>query len=139
MTAAKLEKEAKAVVEVKVPIFQRLEIIKEPKVNYQSLMNNYKGSREIILEDSLIIKVLSNEKWYLRLNNKNLNSTVLIKLSEQSQSEWQNLNLTTAKFKGEKGLQKLEFDLKFILDQSDRIVVDSLGLDLRHSLNPILY
>ncbi|TDO85240.1 hypothetical protein DFR79_1186 [Halanaerobium saccharolyticum] len=135
----KLKREARVSVKVNIPIFQRLEIIEKPNINYAFLMDNYNGSREIVLEEALTIEVLSNADWHLRLNNRNLNSHAMIRKSGQSDSEWQNLNSTTAKFNGENGEQRITFDLKFILDQSSRAAVNNLALDLRHSLAPELY
>jgi hypothetical protein len=135
----KLKREARISVEVNIPIFQRLEIIEKPNINYSFLMDNYNGSKEIIVEEALTVEVLSNAKWHLRLNNRNLNSKVMIKKRDQSDYEWQNLNSTTAKFRGENGVHRITFDLKFILDQSSRDAVNNLALDLRHSLAPELY
>jgi hypothetical protein len=137
--AQKLKSEARVSVEVNIPIFQRLEIIEKPNINYSFLMDNYDGSREIVVEEALTIEVLSNAKWHLRLNNRNLNTKVMIKKSSQSSSDWQNLNSTTAKFRGGNGLKRITFDLKFILDESSRAAVNNLALDLRHSLSPELY
>jgi hypothetical protein len=134
-----LKREARVSVKVNIPIFQRLEIIEEPNINYAFLMDNYDGSREIILEEALTIEVLSNADWHLRLNNRNLNSNAMIKKSDQSDFEWQNLNSTSAKFNGENGEQRITFDLKFVLDQSSRAAVNNLSLDLRHSLSPKIY
>lgn len=134
-----LKSEARVSLEVNIPVFQRLEIIEEPEINYSFLMDNYNGSREIVVEEALTIEVLSNAKWHLRLNNRNLNSRVMIKKSSQSSSKWQNLNSTTAKFRGNNGVQRITFDLKFILDDSSRAAVNNLELDLRHSLSPELY
>jgi hypothetical protein len=135
----KLKTEARVSLEVNIPVFQRLEIIEKPNINYSFLMANYDGSREIVLEEALTIEVLSNAKWHLRLNNMNLNSKVMIKKSTESASHWQNLNATTAKFRGRNGVQRITFDLKFILDESSKAAVNDLELDLRHSLNPELY
>ncbi len=135
----KLKSEARISVEVNIPVFQRLEIIEKPDINYSFLMDNYDGSREIVVKEALTIEVLSNAKWHLRLNNMNLNSKVMIKKSSQSNSQWQNLNSTTAKFRGSNGVQQITFDLKFILDESSRAAVNNLELDLRHSLSPELY
>ncbi|MEC9489921.1 MAG: hypothetical protein UMU04_03155 [Halanaerobiales bacterium] len=134
-----LKREARVSVKVNIPIFQRLEIIEEPNINYAFLMDHYNGSREIILEEALTIEVLSNANWHLRLNNRNLNSNAMIRKSGQSDYEWQSLNSTSAKFSGENGEQRITFDLKFILDQSSRAAVNNLALDLRHSLAPELY
>ncbi len=135
----KLKKEAKVSVMVNIPVIQQLKIIEKPNINYEFLMDNYNGEKEIVLEEALTINVFSNAKWHLRLNNRNLNSKVMIKKSSQSEYYWQNLNSTTAKFRGENGLHRLTFDLKFILDQSYRVAVDNLELDLRHSLAAELY
>ena len=135
----KLKNEARVSVEVNIPIFQRLEIIEKPNINYSFLMDNYNGSNEIVVEEALTVEVLSNAGWHLRLNNRNLNSRVMIKKSSQSDYDWQNLNSTTAKFRGENGVQRITFDLKFILDQNSRAAVNNLALDLRHSLSPELY
>jgi hypothetical protein len=61
----------------------------------------------------------------------------LIRRADQNNSDWQNLNSTTAKFSGDRGVEKLTFDLKFILDPDSRAAVNNLELDLRHSINPI--
>lgn len=135
----KLKQEAKVSVMVNIPVFQQLEIIEKPNINYEFLMDNYNGSKEIVVEKALTIEVASNAKWHLRLNNRNLNSKVMIKKSSQSDYDWQNLNSTTAKFRGEYGLHKLTFDLKFVLDESSRVAVNNLALDLRHSLAAELY
>jgi len=135
----KLKSEARVSVEVNIPIFQRLEIIEKPNINYSFLMDNYNGSNEIVVEEALTVEVLSNAGWHLRLNNMNSNSRVMIKKSSQSDYDWQNLNSTTAKFRGENGVQRITFDLKFILDQNSRAAVNNLALDLRHSLSPELY
>lgn len=135
----KIKHEARVSVRAEIPIFQRLEIIEEPNINYEYLMINYNGSREIVIKDALTIKILSNANWHLRLNNRNSNSEVMIKKSNQSDYEWQNLNSTTAKFRGENGVQQITFDLKFILDQNSKISIDNLALDLRQSLAPELY
>ncbi|MGP3777951.1 hypothetical protein ACTWKD_03880 [Halanaerobium saccharolyticum] len=134
-----LKREARIAVKVNIPIFQRLEIIEEPNINYAFLMDNYNGSREIILEEALTIEILSNADWHLRLNNRNLNSNAMIRKSGQSDYDWQNLNSTTAKFNGENGEQRITFDLKFVLDQSSIAAVNNLALDLRHSLAPEVY
>ena len=133
-----LKREAKVSIKVNIPIFQRVKIIEKPSINYEFLMDNYNGSREIILEEALTIEVLSNAKWNLRLNNRNLNSNAMIRKSGQSDLEWQNLNSTTAEFRGENGVQEITFDLKFVLDQNSRVAIDNLALDLRHSLAPEL-
>lgn len=135
----KLKREARVSVKVNIPIFQQLEIIKKPNVDYEFLMKKYNGSREIIVKDALTVEVLSNANWHLRLNNRNLNSKVMIKESSQSDYDWQNLNSTIAKFRGENGLKRVTFDLKFILDESSEAAVNNLALDLRHSLAPELY
>jgi len=135
----KLKSEARVSVEVNIPVFQKLEIIEKPNINYSFLMDNYNGSREIVVEEALTIEVLSNTKWHLRLNNRNSNSKVMIRKSSLSDYEWQNLNSTTAKFRGGNGRQRINFDLKFILDESSRAAVDNLALDLRYSLGPELY
>lgn len=135
----KLKSEAKVSVTATIPIFQQLEFIEEPNINYSFLMDNYNGSREIYVEEALTVEVRSNADWHLRLNNRNLNSEVMIKKSSQLNSAWQNLNSTTAKFNGKNGVQRITFDLKFILDESSRAAVDNLALDLRHSLAPELY
>jgi len=134
-----LRREARVLVRAKIPIFQRLEIFEEPNINYSYLMSNYNGSKEIVIEEALKLNILSNTKWHLRLNNKNLNSKIMIRKSNQSDYEWQNLNSTTAKFSGKNGVQQITFDLKFILDQSSRTAIENLALDLRHSLVPELY
>ena len=135
----KIKHEAEVSVRAEIPIFQRLEIIEEPNINYSYLMNNYNGSKEIIIEKALTLNILSNTKWHLRLNNKNLNSEIMIRKNNQSDYEWQNLNSTTAKFSGKNGVQQITFDLKFILDQSSRTTIENLKLDLRHSLISELY
>ena len=135
----KLKSEARVSVKVNLPIFQQLKIIENPSINYSFLMDNYNGSKEIILEESLTVEVLSNAKWHLRLNNRNLNSKVMIKESSQSDYDWQNLHSTTAKFRGKNGVHRITFDLKFILDEGSRAAVNNLALDLRHSLAPELY
>ena len=137
--AQKLKSEARVSVEVNIPIFQRLEIIEKPNINYSFLMDNYDGSREIVVEEALTIEVLSNAKWHLRLNNRNSNSKVMIKKSSQSAYDWQNLNSTTAKFRGENGVQQITFDLKFVLARNSIAAADDLDLDLRYSLAPELY
>ena len=134
-----LKEEASVSVSVNIPIFQRLEIIKEPNIDYSFLMDNYNGSKDIVVEDALTIEVLSNAKWHLRLNNRNLNSKVMIKKSSQSAYDWQNLNSTTAKFRGENGVQQITFDLKFVLARNSIAAADDLDLDLRYSLAPELY
>ena len=125
--------------EARIPVFQRVEVIDKVDIDYAFLMRNYDGSREIIVEDGLKIEILSNADWNLRLNNRNLNTSVLIRKADQNNSDWQNLNSTTAKFRGENGVQKLSFDLKFILDPDSRASVNNLEIDLRHSINPVLY
>ena len=135
----KLKSEARVSVKINIPVFQRLEIIEKPDISYSFLMDNYNGSREIVIEEALTIEVSSNAKWYLSLNNMNLNSKVMIKKSSQSNSEWQNLNSNSAKFRGINGVQRITFDLKFILDESSRAAVNDLELDLRHSLSTQLY
>ena len=134
-----LKLETKASVEAKIPRFQQFEIIEEPNINYSYLMDNYNGSREIIVEEALTVEILSNTNWHLRLNNKNLNSKVMIKESGQNDSKWQSLNSTTARFRGENGVQRLCFDLKFVLAQNSRAAVNNLELDLRHSLVAEVY
>ena len=135
----KLKREARVSVSASIPVFQQFEIIEVPNVDYSYLMKKYNGSSEIIVKDALTVEVLSNANWHLRLNNRNLNSHVMIKKSRQSDTDWQNLTATTAKFRGENGRQRITFDLKFILDQSSRAAVDNLELDLRHSLAAELY
>lgn len=135
----KLKSETRISAKANIPIFQSLEIIKKPNVNYSFLMDNYNGSKEIIVEEALTIEVLSNSRWHLRLNNKNLNLKAMIKKTSQNDNDWQNLNLTTAKFRGENGVHRITFDLKFILDQNFRAAVNNLELDLKHSLSPELY
>ncbi|RCW60322.1 MULTISPECIES: hypothetical protein [Halanaerobium] len=125
--------------EARIPVFQRVEVVDKADIDYTFLMANYSGSREIIIEDGLSIEILSNADWYLRLNNRNLNTTVMIKKADQSDFEWQKLNSTTAKFRGEKGVRQISFDLKFILDPDYRASVNNLELDLRHSITPVLY
>lgn len=139
VAADKLEKEAKVSVKATIPVFQELKIIEKKNINYDFLMDNYNGSKEILVEEALTIEVMSNANWHLRLNNRNLNSQVMIKKSSQPNSAWQNLNSTTAKFTGENGVRRITFDVKFILAQSSRAAVDNLELDLRHSLAPELY
>jgi len=134
-----IRREIRVLARAKIPIFQRLEIIEEPNINYSYLMNNYNGSKEIVIEEALTLNILSNTKWHLRLNNKNLNSKIMIRKNNQSDYQWQNLNSTTAKFSGENGVHQVTFDLKFILDQSSRTAIENLALDLRHSLVPELY
>lgn len=134
-----LEREARVSVRAEIPIFQRLEIVEEPNINYSYLMDNYNGSNQIILKEALSLVILSNTGWHLRLNNRNLNYKVMIKKSNQSNSEWQNLNSTTSKFRGENGVHQIKFDLKFVLDQSFREDDYNLELDLRHNLVPELY
>ena len=102
-------------------------------------MDNYNGSKDIVVEDALTIEVLSNAKWHLRLNNRNSNSKVMIKKSSQSAYDWQNLSSTTAKFRGENGVQQITFDLKFVLARNSIAAADDLDLDLRYSLAPELY
>ena len=133
------KREARASIRANIPIFQQLEIIEKAQISYSFLMDNYNGSKEIVIKDALTIEVLSNANWHLRLNNRNLNSRVMIKKSSQNDYDWQNLNSTTAKFRGNNGLQQITFDLKFILGQSTRAAVDNLALDLKHSLAPELY
>jgi hypothetical protein len=123
--------------EARIPIFQRVEVLEKADIDYTFLMTNYNGSREIIVESGLKIEILSNTDWNLRLNNRNLNTQVLIRRADQNNSDWQNLNSTTAKFSGDRGVEKLTFDLKFILDPDSRAAVNNLELDLRHSINPI--
>ncbi len=135
----KLKSEARVSVRAEIPLFQMVEIIQEPNIDYSALMENYNGSREIVIEEALILNILSNADWNLRLNNRNLDFKVMIKKSNQSDYEWQNLNSTTAKFRGENGVEQLTFDLKFILNQNNRTTIDNLALDLRHSLSPKLY
>ena len=122
-----------------IPVYQDFKILEQKDIDYSFLMQNYNGSREIMVEEALTIEVLSNADWNLSLNNRNLNSEVMIKKSSQSKSSWQNLNSKTAEFNGENGLHRITFDLKFILDQSSRVAVDNLGLDLRYSIAPELY
>jgi len=122
-----------------IPVYQDFKILEQKDIDYSFLMQNYNGSREIMVEEALTIEVLSNADWNLSLNNRNLNSEVMIKKSSQSKSAWQNLNSKTAEFNGENGVRRITFDLKFILDQSSRTAIENLALDLRHSLVPELY
>lgn len=131
--------ESRVAAEARIPVFQRVEVIDKVDIDYAFLMRNYDGSREIIIEDGLKIEILSNADWNLRLNNRNLNTSVWIRKADHNNSEWQKLNSTTAKFKGENGVQQLSFDLKFILEPDSRASVNNLELDLRHSINPVLY
>jgi len=45
-----IRSEVRVLARAKIPIFQRLEIIEEPNINYSYLMNNYNGSKEIVIE-----------------------------------------------------------------------------------------
>lgn len=126
-------------VTAEIPLFQQLKIIKKKDLDYYSLMRNYEGSREIIIEEALALEVWSNSAWQLRLNNQNLDLQVEIKKSGQNDSKWQKLNSTTAKFVGKNGIQKINFDLKFILTEKVGIKADNFELNLRHHLAPILY
>ncbi|MFP4199406.1 MAG: hypothetical protein ACLFSO_07425 [Halanaerobium sp.] len=91
-----------------------------------------------MVEKALTVELLSNAGWYLSLNNRNLNSKVMIKKSQESDSAWHNLNSTTAKYSGEIGEEKISFDLKFILDSDSRAAVNNLALDLNYSIEPTL-
>lgn len=128
-------------VKAEIPLFQRVNIVEVKDVDYEFLMNNYEGTREIVIENAVQIEIISNSDWNLRLNNRNLYSEIMIKKSNQNDVEWQKLNSTTARFQGEQGIHKINFDLKYILDESPKLKMgrNNLGIDLRLSLEPILY
>lgn len=131
-----VEQELKTKAEI--PIFQRVEVIEKKDINYSALMRNYKGKNEVVLKNALTLKLLSNADWQLRLNNKNLDSQIMIKRSGDGNKSWQKLNKTSAKFRGEYGVQEIAFDLKVILSKNPD-AAENLDLDLRCSLEPILY
>ena len=131
--------EASTTIKAAIPVYQELKILEKKDIDYSVLMENYNGGQQIVVKDALTVEVMSNASWNLSLNNRNLNSKVMIKESRQSDSEWQNLNLNKAKFSEGNGVQKISFDLKFILVQSSRAAVDNLELDLRHSLAAKMY
>lgn len=122
-----------------IPLFQKVNVIKKTNLNYYSLMSNYNGSREILVKEALVLEIWSNEDWQLRLNNRNLAAKIQIKKSSQNDSKWQNLNYTTAKFTGQNGVQRISFDIKFILTKRPRTEDNDLKFSLRHNIVPILY
>lgn len=136
-----LQIEKNASVSAAIPPFQKVNIVELKNFNDKFLIDNYKEAGEIIVEDALVIEVFSNADWNLRLNNRNIYSELMIKKSDQSNLEWQKLNSTTAKFLGRQGIQKISFDLKYILDHRPKVKIgrNNLGFDLRFSIEPILY
>lgn len=130
---------SRALTHANIPLFQQFKIIEKIDISYDYLMNNYSGSREIVIEDALKVEIFSNADWQLRLNNRNLNAEIMIKKSNQSNDDWQKLNSTTAKFYGESGVKRINFDLKFELKPGFKSAVDNLDFDLKYSLNKKLY
>lgn len=126
---------AQITVTVNIPVFQKIDILEKRNIDYSLLMKNYNGSQEIILKNVLVIKVMSNTNWNLKLRNDNINSNLMIKRTDQSNSKWQKLN-SAAKFSGRNGVELINFDLKLLVDQDLNRTANDFDLDLRCSIDP---
>jgi len=102
-------------VRVTIPVMQEMEVV-EPVVinNLEALFNDQEAGDFVIIEDAGSLKVESNSKWNLEVNNLVFLSNYDVFFRVEGENRWQNISNSAGTVNGKMGSRLLNFDLKIV-------------------------
>jgi len=102
-------------VRVTIPVMQEMEVV-EPVVinNLEALFNDQEAGDSVIIEGAGFLKVESNSKWNLEVNNLVFLSNYDVFFRVEGENRWQNISNSAGTVNGKMGSRLLNFDLKIV-------------------------